>query len=83
MQYTRAAANQAIMKGDTKTASTQLKLAELLLSMIELKSTGALNGTQASSAFMKVGAAEDPNAKAKSDNCIIDNEGKAECRYPR
>jgi hypothetical protein len=76
-------ADQAIMKGDTKEAFTQLNLAQLQLSMTELKSAGTLNGTQAM-VFMKVGGgAVAPNAKVTSDHCIMDNEGKLECRYPR
>jgi hypothetical protein len=76
-------ADQAIMKGDTNAAFTQLNLAQLQLSMTELKSAGTLNGTQAM-VFMKVGGeAAAPNAKVTSDLCIIDNEGKLECRYPR
>ena len=50
--------------------------------MTELKSAGTLNGTQAM-VFMKVGGTAAPNAKVTSDYCIIDNEGKSECRYPR
>ena len=75
-------ADQAIMKGDTNTAFTQLNLAQLQLSMTELKSAGTLNGTQAM-VFMKAGGTAAPNAKVTSDYCIVDNEGKSECRYPR
>ena len=75
-------ADQAIMKGDTNAAFTQLNLAQLQLSMTELKSAGTLNGTQAM-VFMKVGGPAAPNVKVTPDSCIIDNEGKLECRYPR
>src|ERR687886_2875659 len=62
-------ADQAIMKGDTNAAFTQLNLAQLQLSMTELKSAGTLNGTQAM-VFMKVGGeAAAPNAKVTSDHC--------------
>jgi hypothetical protein len=76
-------ADQAIMNGDTKEAFTQLNLAQLQLSMTELKSAGTLNGTQAMVFMKSGGGAVAPNTKVTSDHCIVDNEGKLECRYPR
>jgi hypothetical protein len=50
-----------------------------------MKAAGTLNETQAMD-FMKGGTrggAAAANMKVVSDFCIIDNDGKLQCRFPR
>jgi hypothetical protein len=80
-------ADQAIKNGNTKEAFNQLNLAQLQLSMSEMRAAGTLNETQAMD-FMKGGTrggggAAAANMKVVSDFCIIDNDGKLQCRFPR
>jgi hypothetical protein len=78
-------ADQALMNGNTKAAVDQLNLADLQLSMSNMKAAGTLNQTQEMQ-FMKggrVAGISASNIKAAPDFCIFDNEGKLECRYPR
>src|SRR6266496_303424 len=65
-------ADQAIMNGNTKAAFNQLNLAQLQLSMSDMKTAGMLNETQAMG-FMKGGGggAGTSNMKVASDLCII------------
>jgi hypothetical protein len=72
-----------VNNGNTKEASNQLNLAQLQLSMSDMKAAGTLNETQALD-FMKGGTrggAAAANMKVVSDFCIID--GKLQCRFPR
>jgi hypothetical protein len=71
-------ADQALMKGNTTEAFSQMNLAYLQLSMLGMKNMGMLNETQAMK-FMQ-GAEKGSNIKMVPDNCIIIHGGVLECR---
>jgi hypothetical protein len=78
------AANEALMKGNTTAAFTQMNLAYLQLSMLGMKDMGTLNETQAMK-FMQSGAQKSSSSSSDSkmmvpDNCIIIKGGVLECR---
>jgi hypothetical protein len=76
-------ADQAIMNGNTKAAFNQLNLAQLQLSISDMKTAGTLNETQAMDFMNGGGGAVASSMKVASDFCIIDNDGKLQCRFPR
>lgn len=79
-------ADKALKSGNTTKASEQLTLAQLQISMMDMKTMMRLNQTQAM-AFMKgmtvTGGMINPkDIKMVPDNCIILNGGVLECRDP-
>jgi len=81
------AANEALMKGDTTAAFSQMNLAYLQFSMLEMKDMGRLNETQMMK-FMESGT-EQPSSSSSSssaskmmvpENCIIIQGGVLQCR---
>jgi hypothetical protein len=79
------AANEALMKGDTTTAFSQMNLAYLQFSMLEMKDMGRLNETQMMK-FMQSGTEQSstPSSSASKmmvpENCIIIQGGILQCR---
>jgi hypothetical protein len=79
------AANEALMKGNTTAAFSQMNLAYLQLSMLGMKDMGTLNETQAMK-FMQSGGSSSPSPSSSDskmmipDNCIIIQGGILECR---
>jgi hypothetical protein len=81
------AANEALMKGNTTAAFSQMNLAYLQLSMLGMKDMGTLNETQAMK-FMQSGGKGSSSPSPSSsdskmmipDNCIIIQGGILECR---
>jgi hypothetical protein len=80
------AANEALMKGNTTAAFTQMNLAYLQLSMLGMKDMRTLNETQAMK-FMQSGGQRSSSSSSSSDtkmmvpdNCIIIQGGVLECR---
>ena len=79
-------ADKALKSGNTTKASEQLTLAQLQISMMDMKTMMRLNQTQAM-AFMKGmtvtgGMISPKDIKMVPDNCIILNGGVLECRDP-
>ena len=77
-----AAADQALMNGNTTAAFSQMNLANLQLAMLGMKDMGTLNETQAMK-FMQGGGGKASGAKmvpVVPDNCIIIQGGILECR---
>ena len=80
------AANEALMKGNTTAAFSQMNLAYIQLSMLEMKDMGRMNETQMMK-FMQSGA-EQPSSPSSSsaskmmvpENCIIIQGGILQCR---
>jgi hypothetical protein len=82
------AANEALMKGDTTAAFSQMNLAYLQLSMLGMKDIGRMNETQMMK-FMQSGT-EQPSSPSSSsssaskmmvpENCIIIQGGVLQCR---
>jgi hypothetical protein len=71
------AANEALMKGDATAAFSQMNLAYLQLSLLEMKDMGRMNETQMMK-FMQSGPERSSSASSSSDskmmvpeNCII------------
>jgi hypothetical protein len=80
------AANEALMKGDTTAAFSQMNLAYLQFSMLEMKDMGRLNETQMMK-FMQSGTEQSsaPSSSSASkmmvpENCIIIQGGILQCR---
>jgi hypothetical protein len=80
------AANEALMRGNTTAAFSQMNLAYLQLSMLGMKNMGIMNETQAMK-FMQSGAerSSSPSTSSNSkmmvpDNCIIIQGGVLQCR---
>jgi hypothetical protein len=83
------AANDALMKGNTTAAFSQMNLANLQLSMLEMKDMGRMNETQMMK-FMQSGIDQSsPGSSSSSssaskmmipENCIIIQGGILECR---
>jgi hypothetical protein len=79
-------ADKALKSGNTTKASEQLTLAQLQISMMDMKTMMRLNQTQAM-AFMKGmtvagGMISPKDIKMVPDNCIILNGGVLECHDP-
>jgi hypothetical protein len=83
------AANEALMKGNTTAAFSQMNLAYLQLSMLGMKDMGRMNETQTMK-FMQSGT-EQPSSPSSSssssaskmmvpENCIIIQGGVLQCR---
>jgi hypothetical protein len=81
------AANEALMKGDTTAAFSQMNLAYLQFSMLEMKDMSRLNEMQMMK-FMQSGT-EQPSSSSSSssaskmmvpENCIIIQGGVLQCR---
>lgn len=82
------AANEALMKGNTTAAFSQMNLAYLQLSMLGMKDMGRMNETQMMK-FMQGGAEQSSSPSASSssaskmmvpENCIIIQGGVLQCR---
>jgi hypothetical protein len=80
------AANEALMKGDTTAAFSQMNLAYLQFSMLEMKDMGRLNETQMMK-FMQTGPEQSSSPSSSSaskmmvpENCIIIQGGILQCR---
>jgi hypothetical protein len=81
------AANQALMKGDTIAAFSQMNLAYLQFSMLEMKDMGRMNETQMMK-FMQSGPEQSSSPSSSSsasklmvpENCIIIQGGVLQCR---
>jgi len=78
------AANEALMKGNTTAAFSQMNLAYLQLSMLGMKDMGRMNETQMMK-FMQSGAEQSssPSSSANNmipENCIIIQGGVLQCR---
>ena len=82
------AANDALMKGNTTAAFSQMNLANLQLSMLEMKDMGSMNETQMMK-FMQSGTDQSsPGSSSSSsaskmmipENCIIIQGGILQCR---
>jgi hypothetical protein len=79
------AANEALMKGNTTDAFSQMNLAYLQLSMLAMKDMGRMNETQMMK-FMQSGAQQSSSPSASSankmvpENCIIIQGGVLQCR---
>ena len=79
------AANEALMKGNTTAAFSQMNLAYLQLSMLGMKDMGRMNETQMMK-FMQSGAEQSssPSSSASKmmvpENCIIIQGGVLQCR---
>src|SRR5919199_5287802 len=80
------AANDALMKGNTTAAFSQMNLANLQLSMLEMKDMGRMNETQMMK-FMQSGAEQSSSPSSSSaskmmvpENCIIIQGGVLQCR---
>src|SRR5918911_5685387 len=80
------AANDALMKGNTTAAFSQMNLAYLQLSMLEMKDMGRMNETQMMK-FMQSGAEQSSSPSSSSaskmmipENCIIIQGGVLQCR---
>jgi hypothetical protein len=81
------AANEALMRGDTTAAFSQMNLAYLQFSMLEMKDMGRMNGTQMMK-FMQSGPERSSSASSSSsgskmmvpENCIIIQGGILQCR---
>jgi hypothetical protein len=81
------AANEALMKGNTTAAFSQMNLAYLQLSMLGMKDMGTLNETQAMKFMQSGGKGSSSPSPSPSDskmmipdNCIIIQGGILECR---
>jgi hypothetical protein len=79
------AANEALIKGNTTAAFSQMNLAYLQLSMLGMKDMGRMNETQMMK-FMQSGAEQSssPSSSASKmmvpENCIIIQGGVLQCR---
>ena len=80
------AANDALMKGNTTAAFSQMNLANLQLSMLDMKDMGRMNETQMMR-FMQSGAEQSSSPSSSSadkmmvpENCIIIQGGVLQCR---
>lgn len=80
------AANEALMKGDTTAAFSQMNLAYLQFSMLEMKDMGRMNETQMMK-FMQSGTEQSSTPSSSSaskmmvpENCIIIQGGILQCR---
>jgi len=81
------AANEALMKGDTTAAFSQMNLAYLQFSMLEMKDMGRLSETQMMK-FMQSGTEQTSSSSSSSsaskmmvpENCIIIQGGVLQCR---
>jgi hypothetical protein len=76
------AANEALMKGNTTAAFTQMNLAYLQFAMLGMKDMGTLDANQAMK-FMqsRVNGSSSSNSEMKvPDNCIIIQGGVLQCR---
>ena len=80
------AANEALMKGNTTAAFSQMNLANLQLSMLDMKDMGRMNETQMMG-FMQSGAEKSSSPSSSSadkmmvpENCIIIQGGVLQCR---
>jgi hypothetical protein len=80
------AANEALMKGDRTAAFSQMNLAYLQLSMLEMKDIGRMNETQMMK-FMQSGPERSSSPSSSSgskmmipENCIIIQGGILQCR---
>ena len=80
------AANEALMKGDTAAAFSQMNLAYLQFSMLEMKNMGVMNETQMMK-FMQSGTEQSSTPSSSSaskmmvpENCIIIQGGVLQCR---
>jgi hypothetical protein len=78
------AANEALIKGNTTAAFSQMNLAYLQLSMLGMKDMGRMNETQMMK-FMQSGAEQSssPSSSANKmipENCIIIQGGVLQCR---
>jgi hypothetical protein len=80
------AANEALMKGDTTAAFSQMNLAYLQFSMLELRDMGTMNETQMMK-FMQTGPERVSSPSSSSagkmmvpENCIIIQGGVLQCR---
>ena len=80
------AANDALMKGNTTAAFSQMNLANLQLSMLDMKDMGRMNETQMMR-FMQSGAEQSSSPSSSSadkmmvpENCIIIQGGILQCR---
>jgi hypothetical protein len=81
------AANEALMKGNTTAAFSQMNLAYLQLSMLGMKDMGTLNQTQAMKCVRTSyemcdvqGGGVALDSKMVPDNCIIIQGGVLKCR---
>jgi hypothetical protein len=80
-------ANEALMKGNTTAAFSQMNLAYLQLSMLGMKDMGRMNETQMMK-FMQSGVEQSSSPSTSSsaskmmvpENCIIIQGGVLECR---
>ena len=79
------AANEALMKGNTTAAFSQMNLAYLQLSMLGMKDMGRMNETQMMK-FMQSGAEQSSSSSSSAskmmvpENCIIIQGGILQCR---
>src|SRR5919197_264932 len=80
------AANEALMKGNTTAAFSQMNLAYLQLSMLGMKDMGSMNETQMMK-FMQSGTDQSSSPSSSSaskmmvpENCIIIQGGVLQCR---
>jgi hypothetical protein len=80
------AADEALMKGNTTAAFSQMNLAYLQLSMLGMKDMGRMNETQMMK-FMQSGAEQSSSPSSSSankmmvpENCIIIQGGVLQCR---
>ena len=82
------AANEALMKGDTTAAFSQMNLAYLQFSMLGMKDMGVMNETQMMK-FMQSGVEQSSSPSSPSssaskmmvpENCIIIQGGVLQCR---
>jgi hypothetical protein len=83
------AANDALMKGNTTAAFSQMNLANLQLAMLEMKDIGRMNETQMMKFMHSSGtdqsSASSPSSSSASkmmipENCIIIQGGILQCR---
>lgn len=83
------AANDALMKGNTTAAFSQMNLANLQLAMLEMKDMGRMNETQMMKFMHSSGtdqsSASSPSSSSASkmmipENCIIIQGGILQCR---
>ena len=80
------AANEALMRGDTTAAFSQMNLAYLQFSMLEMKDMGRMNGTQMMKFMQSTPErSSSPSSSSASkmmvpENCIIIQGGVLQCR---
>jgi hypothetical protein len=79
------AANEALMKGNTTAAFSQMNLAYLQLSMLGMKDMGRMNVTQMMKFMQGAEQSSSPSSSSASkmtipENCIIIQGGILQCR---